>query len=325
MGIRPAQHRGGGDRSGDDPIRRQVDADGREARRHILRPRGRHVREHGAGMARHLQRAHGSRCARDGSARREQHPVEVEHDARGGHAPAGGWPRESRARAAAATRRGRRCARPRARDSGHAGRRAPPASPGPPHPRCRRRCCRPPSPPPPASRRRAPVRLRRSWRKACGGRERARRARSPRRSRAARRTARARDRCWRPAPPCSRSRAGRRAGARRRGTARSCPGRPRPLPQPRRSARPLPAPLPCRARSRRRSAGAVHCGARACRPEDVQRIQTGLLVAIGVEPGAEAGAELGVAARVEDAAWTDQREIDVEQNELRPRAHRPGP
>ena len=58
---------------------------------------------------------------------------------------------------------------------------------------------------------------------------------------------------------------------------------------------------------------------------DVQRVETRLLVAIGIQARAEAGAELGVAAGVEHTARADQREIDVEQNELRPRAHRPGP
>ena len=58
---------------------------------------------------------------------------------------------------------------------------------------------------------------------------------------------------------------------------------------------------------------------------DVERVLARLLVALRVEPDAEARAELGVAVRVEHAARADQREVDVEQNELRRRVHRPGP
>ncbi len=59
--------------------------------------------------------------------------------------------------------------------------------------------------------------------------------------------------------------------------------------------------------------------------EDVQCIEARLLVELGIETLAEASAELGVAVRVEHPRWTDQREVDVEQNELRWRSHRRAP
>ena len=58
---------------------------------------------------------------------------------------------------------------------------------------------------------------------------------------------------------------------------------------------------------------------------DVEGVLTRRLVALRVEPEAEARAELGVAVRVEHAVRADQREVDVEQNELGRLEHRPGP
>ena len=58
---------------------------------------------------------------------------------------------------------------------------------------------------------------------------------------------------------------------------------------------------------------------------DVERSLARRLVALRVEPDAEARAELRVAIRVEHAVRADQREVDVEQNELRRPVHRPGP
>ena len=69
---------------------------------------------------------------------------------------------------------------------------------------------------------------------------------------------------------------------------------------------------------------ALRCSSVSALP-DVERILARLLVAPRIELDAEARSELGVAVRVEDAARADQREIDVEQNELRRGVHRPGP
>ena len=180
-------------------------------------------------------------------ARREQHAVEIEHDARGASCARGRSGRgRSQPEQRRATRRGRRCAR---RVVGIAAvaideHGAQPAAPR--RPRCRRRGCRPPSRRARRARRRARARRRRSSCRACGGRAHARRARSRRRSRVAPRTARARDRCWRRGRPCSPTRAGSSSSGSTSGKSSKLLGSPQAssAAMPICSASSLPAPMP---------------------------------------------------------------------------------
>ena len=77
-----------------------------------------------------------------------------------------------------------------------------------------------------------------------------------------------------------------------------------------------------------RSACGARCGSAApggYRRGAPRRVETSLLESIKeTDPGTEAGAEFRGPEGVEHAAWTNQREVDVEQNELGPLAHRPG-
>ena len=216
-----------------------------------------------------LPAARARRPRHRGSERRPRAaPVEIEHDARGSHAPAGGV-------AAGASRpsSGGSSSRPldalacvvgkarvaidehRAQTAGrcagdvvveavaHHDRRAAMA------------------------RRRARARRRRSWRRACGDRARARRARSPLEIPSSAANASSSRSVFDTSPIVQpEARSGLEQRRRRRGTARSCSGRPTP-PRPRfRSARPRLCRRPCPVRSRPRSGDAGRCGARACRP-----------------------------------------------------------